>query len=167
MYVAPEPTVENLPNTMPTLEDRMKKLMIVLLSLGLLSFGTPAGAQSVEWQKLTDESLSLFHQGQYDRAIATAKKALELAEQTLDPNHPIVAASLNNLAGMYFARGRYAEAVPLSERALAIMKVALGPNHPEVASSMKNLAELYRKTGRELEAIKLDEQAAAIEAEGQ
>jgi tetratricopeptide (TPR) repeat protein len=144
----------------------MKKFMMVLVSLGILSFGAHAGAQSIEWKKLTDESISLFQQGQYDRAIATAKKALELAEQTLDPNHPIVAASLNNLAGMYFAQGRYADAVPLGERALAILEATLGPNHPEVASSMKNLAELYRKTGRELEAVKLDKRAAAIEAEG-
>lgn len=141
----------------------MKKLMIVLLSLGMLSVALHAGAQSAEWEKLTNESISFYQQGLYDRAIVAAKKALEIAELTLDPNHPTVAISLNNLAGMYFAQGQYAQAVPLSERALAIMEATLGPNHPDVAKSMRNLAELYRKTGREQAAANLEKRAAAIE----
>jgi tetratricopeptide (TPR) repeat protein len=144
----------------------LKTLLIVLLALGMLSVGNHAGAQNVEWKRLTDESISLYQQGQFDRAIVAAKKALELAETTLDPGHPAVAISLNNLAGMYFGQGRYAQAVPLSERALAILEATVGPNHPDVAGSLKNLAELYRRTGRESDAANLDKRVAAIEAAG-
>ncbi len=47
--------------------------------------------------------------------------------KALDPNHPDVATSLSNLAGLHHAQGRYAEAQPLYERALAIWEKALGP----------------------------------------
>ena len=78
------------------------------------------------------------------------------------PTHPDVAASLNNLAGLYDAQGRYAEAEPLYERALAIWEKALGPEHPDVATSLNNLAELYRDQGRYAEAEPLYERALAI-----
>ena len=38
----------------------------------------------------------------------------------LGPDHPDVAASLNNLAELYRAQGKYADAEPLYQRALVI-----------------------------------------------
>ena len=51
-----------------------------------------------------------------------------------------MAASLNNLGGLYREQGQYAEAEPLYQRALAIAEKALGPEHLEVAMSLNNLA---------------------------
>src|SRR3954452_1144789 len=48
-----------------------------------------------------------------------------LLEKALGPDHPNVAESLNNLAGLYLAQGGYAEAEPLYKRSLAIFEKAL------------------------------------------
>ena len=75
-----------------------------------------------------------------------------------------MAASLNNLAGLYRALGNYAEAEPLYKRAMAIREKALGPDHPDVAMSLENLAVLYRATNRINLAVPLEQRAAQIRA---
>src|SRR5437763_11911995 len=81
-----------------------------------------------EWDALNQEATDLFRAGKYDRAVAVAQKALQVAEQKVGPNHPDVAPSLDNLAGLYKTRGDYAKAEPLFQRALAIKEKTLGPN---------------------------------------
>ena len=51
---------------------------------------------------LTNTLVSLLEkQGRYSEAAEVAEEALAVAEKTLGPEHPDVAASLNNLAGIY------------------------------------------------------------------
>jgi len=52
------------------------------------------------------------------------KRALQIQEKTLGPEHPAVAASLNNLAGLYDNQGLYAQAEPLyaNEAVLASLR---------------------------------------------
>ena len=121
------------------------KIIMTSLLLFLFAFGTgvAAHAQGIEWKTLNDEVMSLYKQGRYDRAVVVAKKALQVAEQAVGPDHPDVATSLNNLAVLYKAQGQYAQAEPLYKRSLAIWEKALGPDHPDVATSLNNLAELY------------------------
>lgn len=145
---------------------RPMKKCIRAWSLLLLAAGTGAvvHAQGIEWKTLNDEVNFLYKQGRYDRAVVVAKKALQVAEQAVGPDHPSVAASLNNLALLYDTQGQYAQAEPLYKRSLAIREKALGPNHPDVAVSLENLAVLYRKTDREKAAQELEKRAAAIRA---
>ena len=117
-----------------------------------------------EWDTLNQEAKELYRTGKYDRAVVVAKKALEVAEKNVDPNHPDVARSLNNLAAYYYTQGQYAQAEPLYKRALAILEKALGPNHPDVATSLENLAALCRATKRDEEAETLEQRAARIRA---
>src|ERR1017187_1219989 len=126
----------------------MKNSTAVLLAT-LLSVGTSVAvqAQSSEWERLNAEAISLYKQGHYDQAVVAEKKALQLAEQNLGPDHPTVATVLNNLARAYDEQGQYAQAEPLYKRSLAIWEKALGPDHPFVATSLNNLAALYRKNG--------------------
>jgi hypothetical protein len=50
--------------------------------------------------------MTLYRAGKHDRAVVVvARKALEVAEQNLGPDHRDVATSLNNLAVLYRARG--------------------------------------------------------------
>ncbi len=85
-------------------------------------------------------------------------------EKALGPEHPQVAAGLNNLALLYKTQGKYTEAEPLYRRALAIVEKALGPEHPNAAQVLGNYAELLRKTNRDAEAAKLEARAKAIRA---
>jgi hypothetical protein len=64
----------------------------------LFGVGASAHGQGIEWEVLTKEAVSLYQKGQYDRAMVVAKKALEVAEKAVGPNHPSVATSLNNLS---------------------------------------------------------------------
>jgi Tfp pilus assembly protein PilF len=132
--------------------------------LFILCTGITAYAQGVEWETLNNEVVSLYKQGRHDRAIVVARKAIQVAEQTVGPNHPSVATGLNNLAFLYDTQGQYAQAEPLFKRSLAIWEKTVGPDHPDVATSLENIAGLYRKTGRENAAEKVEERAAAIRA---
>jgi len=49
-------------------------------------------------------------QGKYADAEPLYKRSLAIREKALGPEHPDVAASLNNLAELYRAQGKYAEA---------------------------------------------------------
>ena len=148
---------------MPIHGVRMNRLLVPLLPL-LLAFGAgvPAYAQGDAWKTLNDEVESLYRQGQYDRAIVVAKKALDVAERTVGPDHPNVATSLNNLAALYQAQGQYAQAEPLYKRSLAIREKALGLGHLLVATSLNNLALLYKTQGQYAQAEPLFKRSLAI-----
>ena len=93
------------------------------------------------------------------RRNRTTREPWLILEQTLGPEHPDVATSINNLALLYQAQGKYAEAEPLYQRALVIYEKALGPEHPYVAQSLENYALLLRATDRNAEADELEERA--------
>ena len=97
----------------------------------------------IEWKILNQEAADLYRAGKYQRAVVVAKKALEIAQETMGPDHPSVATSLNNIGELYNIQGQYAEAEPLHKRALAIREKALGPDHPDVGQSLSSLAKLY------------------------
>ena len=90
-------------------------------------FGQGAGN---EWNNLSQEAAELYRTGKYDRAVVVAKKALEVAEKNVGPDHPSVALSLNNLAALYSSQGQYAAAEPLYKRSLAIREKARVPTIP-------------------------------------
>ena len=64
-------------------------------------------------EMLNKEATSLYQKFQYDRAVVVAKKALDVAEKMVGPDHRAVAVSLNNLAELYRAQGYYAQAESL------------------------------------------------------
>ncbi len=98
--------------------------------------------------------LALFYkgQGEYNLAAVTFTKCCEEIQSRLGENHPHVATSLNNLAGLYCFQGRYTEAEPLYKHSLSLIKQLLGENNPIVATSLNNLALLYQCQGRYIEA---------------
>ena len=83
-------------------------------------------------------------------------------EKALGPDHPSVATTLNNLAGLYNTQGHYAKAEPLYKRALSIEEKALGPDHPSVATTLNNLAGLYHTQGHYAKAEPLYKRALSI-----
>eukprot|EP00959_Pyramimonas_sp_CCMP1952_P264211 5525068-Pyramimonas_sp.AAC.1 len=59
--------------------------------------------------------------GMYDDALSLYKRSLAISEKVYHgEDHPAVAQSLNNLAGLYQDMGKYDDALPLYERSLAI-----------------------------------------------
>ena len=108
----------------------------------------PAEAVVQRAECLNLQGRALHDAGDYRDAEGPFTQALALREQALGPEHPDLAQSLNNLAGLYRAQGQYAEAEPLYQRSLAILERVLRPEHPDVAASLNNLALLYDDQGR-------------------
>jgi tetratricopeptide (TPR) repeat protein len=108
---------------------------VVLLALAIaVQIPTRApGEPLAEARALNRQAVALYGQGRYAEAEPLLKRALEIRERSLGPDHPDVAESLNNLALLYESRGRSAEAEPLLKRALAIREKSLGPDRPDVA----------------------------------
>jgi serine/threonine-protein kinase len=65
-----------------------------------------------------------------------------ILEDSLDRDHPRMAAVLQGLSGVYAARGEYGAAEALLKRALDIRVRALGEGHPDVAATRDLLAKL-------------------------
>ncbi|MEE8529753.1 MAG: tetratricopeptide repeat-containing protein [Nitrosomonadaceae bacterium] len=139
------------------------KIFILSFVIIFLSYGKYVYA-STEWDRLNDKVGSLYQQGDYAGAIVIAKKTHQMAEREFGPDHSNVAASLNNLATLYFVQMQYSQARPLYKRALEIWINALGSKHPDVATGLENLAELQRKTRQDKEAESLEKRAATIRA---
>ena len=87
----------------------------------------------------------------YDEAEPLKRRALEICEQSYGPDHPAVAAALNNLALLLQDTNRRSEAEPLFRRALEISE-RHGLGHPHVADALNNLARLLHDTNRRSEA---------------
>ena len=97
---------------------------------------------------LNQAGFFLHDQGRYSEAEPLYQEALALRQRLLGNDHPDVATSLNNLAGLYGAQGRYSEAEPLYQEALALRQRLLGNDHPYVATSLFNLGSLRYGQGQ-------------------
>jgi tetratricopeptide (TPR) repeat protein len=75
-----------------------------------------------------------------------------MRQRLFSGDHPDVASSLNNLAGLYLSQGRNADAEPLYRQALEMERRLFSGDHPDVAISLNNLAGLYESQGRNGEA---------------
>jgi tetratricopeptide (TPR) repeat protein len=71
-------------------------------------------------------------QGNYSFAEPWNKDCLEVVRKRLGEEHPSVAMSLNNLAGLYHSQGKYKEAEPLFRSALEKKKRLLLPSQPKI-----------------------------------
>ena len=78
----------------------------------------------------------------YEGAEPLYRRALEINEKVLGPDHPDTAQILNNLAGLLHDKGDYEGAEPLYRRALEICEKVLGPDHPDTAQILNNLVGL-------------------------
>jgi len=97
-------------------------------------------------------ALLLFNKSLYRDAEPLMRRALQIGEDSLGPNHPNVAIQLSNLAQLLQDTSRLADAEPLMRRALQIGEDSLGPNHPNVAIRLNNLAQLLKATNRLVDA---------------
>lgn len=124
------------------------------------------------WQNnLTDDKFILpfvglgrFHEGQglYSKAASWYEECLSAARSRFGESHPAVAASLRNLAYLYWAQGRYSEAEPLYLQALQLNTRLLGEENSVVASNLNDLAYLYESQGRYAEAEPFYSKALAL-----
>ncbi|MEW6265782.1 MAG: CHAT domain-containing tetratricopeptide repeat protein [Thermodesulfobacteriota bacterium] len=143
----------------------LKGLILAALIGQAFLLSTPAKCQQDPLEKaasLNQKALHLYQAGRYREAIKPAAEALALAEKTLGPEAPVIAALLNNLAINHEALGELDQAAVLFKRALVINEKTLGPDDPETATNLNNLAECHRRLSRYSQAEPLYERAIAI-----
>jgi tetratricopeptide (TPR) repeat protein len=119
--------------------------------------------RSLEAARLLNQTGFYLHErAYYTQTESLYRKALEIVENIVGPEHLVTATALNSLAELYYAQGRYNEAESLHKRALTIREKALGPEHHDVAISLNNLAEMYRIQGRYADAELFHQQALKV-----
>ncbi|KAA8580697.1 hypothetical protein FQN60_013655, partial [Etheostoma spectabile] len=96
------------------------------------------------------------------QAVAPLQRSLEIRETALDPDHPSVARSLHQLAGVYVQWKKYGNAEQLYKQALEISENAYGAEHASVARELESLAMLYQKQNKYEQAEKLRKRSVKI-----
>ncbi|XP_028290480.1 nephrocystin-3 isoform X2 [Gouania willdenowi] len=96
------------------------------------------------------------------QAVAPLQRSLEIRETALDPDHPSVAQSLHQLAGVYVQWKKYGNAEQLYKQALEISENAYGAEHASVARELDSLAMIYQKQNKYEQAEKLRKRSVKI-----
>ena len=89
----------------------------------------------------------LWSQGRYEAAEPLYRRALDVRERKLGPEHPNTLGTMGNLAMLLCAKGDYRAAEPLYQRALDALERVLGPEHPVTLTSVNSLAALLVQKG--------------------
>jgi CHAT domain-containing protein/Tfp pilus assembly protein PilF len=97
-----------------------------------------------EAEGLNAKGEAAYEAGEYVKAEALFRRALEVRRKVLPAGHRLTAASLNNLATPLQAQNRLAEAEPLLREALEIDRKGLPKGHPDIAFDLTNLAGLLQ-----------------------
>jgi TonB family protein len=103
---------------------------------------TSSAQALAEASRLSLTVVKLYNEGKYDEALPSAKRALELRERALGPDHEMVQSALLNLAEIYTAKKKYGEAQKLVERLLKTYEKTVGPEDAGAAIFQDKLAFL-------------------------
>jgi tetratricopeptide (TPR) repeat protein len=87
-------------------------------------------------------------QGEYERAIALHREALELRRANEGERSAGVGLSLQNLGAAQYKMGDYTACLQTQQQAHAILAEALGPRHPKTATPLLNLGAAAFSLGR-------------------
>jgi tetratricopeptide (TPR) repeat protein len=93
-----------------------------------------------------------FFLGNNDDARRLLLRALDIVEQHMGTDHPMLVRTLNNLASLAARTGHREEAGERLRRGLDIAERRLGPEHPVYAALLANYAELLRLGGEKSQA---------------
>jgi tetratricopeptide (TPR) repeat protein len=80
------------------------------------------------------------------------EQALDIRKKILVKDHPDLAETFNDFAGLYKAQGKYKEAEVFYNNALDIRKKILVKDHPDLAETYNDFAGLYQDQGKYTEA---------------
>ncbi len=115
-----------------------------------------------EADRLTERYTAHYRRSEFTEALDLARRQLELLREHLEPRHPRIADTLNDIGLFCQDLGRYDEAVELTATALEMRREVLGAGHPDVAESWNNLARLHWLRGEFDEVLPALTSAVAI-----
>jgi len=100
-----------------------------------------------EMVSLVRQGAAKLEAGNDTEAVDYLRKALEIGDRTVGPDHPDLIILLNDLTRIYLRQSAYAAAEPLLLRLLEMKRVK-GEDHPEVATVLASLATVRQGLGR-------------------
>jgi tetratricopeptide (TPR) repeat protein len=103
------------------------------------------------------------NQGDYQEALISYQKALEVYQKTLPEDHPDLATSYNNIGQVYNSIGEYSKALSYYQNSLEIYQKTLDSNHPSLAISYNNIGWVHKFMGDYPKALESHEKALEIE----
>ena len=86
-----------------------------------------------------------YQQGRYPEAERLFRRALDIQQRVLGPDHPDVGGTFNNLGGLYYQQHEYQRALESYEQARRVLEKSLGPKHPTVLGLTNNIGETLWK----------------------
>ncbi|WP_193200975.1 tetratricopeptide repeat protein, partial [Nostoc sp. MG11] len=122
--------IKSIKDVVPHLEDLGNRLILEIQAkeTQIISIASVPNDQVI-WVFV---GIGRFYEGQglYKLAESWNEQCLNVCQALFDGDHPDVATSLNNLAGLYDSQGRYSEAEPLYTQALEMRKRLFNGDHP-------------------------------------
>lgn len=94
----------------------------------------------------------------YEQAKAYCRKAMEIRERILPPNHVYLAFGENTLGSILMWEEQYKEAYKHLKRSADILEYNFGPSHPQVLKIKTNIAILHTDLGERMKARTLYKQ---------
>ncbi|MBD2338796.1 tetratricopeptide repeat protein [Calothrix sp. FACHB-156] len=138
--------IERIRDVVLHLEDLGQRLIVEVKQAKEQQINFPASVpqNKVFWVFM---GVSRFYEGQglFPLAEPWCEECVNVCQALFADDHPDVASSLNNLAGLYKSQGRYSEAEPLYIEALAMCQRVLDVNHPSTVTIRENLTILQRQ----------------------
>ncbi|HEX8699453.1 MAG TPA: tetratricopeptide repeat protein, partial [Myxococcaceae bacterium] len=110
--------------------------------------------------------LLLYRKGEHAQAMASLRRALEIWEKVLGPEHPQLTDAHTGMGIVLNAQGRYDEALVHYRHALEVIRRAYGPEHPLCAVHLNNMATSLRLQGKVSEAVTVQTEALALSERG-
>ncbi|MDZ8070728.1 MAG: tetratricopeptide repeat protein [Nostoc sp. DedQUE08] len=146
---APSEHIESIRDIVPHLEDLGKRIIAEMKEAKEAQIISLASVPNDKVASIF-AGVGRFYQGQglYKLAEPWHKDCVNVCQVLFAGDHPDVATSLNELAGLYHNQGRYSDAEPLNINALAMRKRLFDGDHLDVATSSISLAFLYYSQGR-------------------
>lgn len=102
------------------------------------------------------------YRGEAEETLALQRRALEVFETTLGPEHEHTMAAAENTAAMLSALERYAEALPVAERVVATLERTKGPDHPDLVGALQEVSRALRHLDRVEDSRAFIERAVAL-----
>ncbi len=112
---------------------------------------------------LNQTAVFLTETERYDEAATLFSEVLDLAEQTLEVDHPVRAQALEDLGVLERRRQRLTAAESALRESLEIRRRIFGAEHPEVALTLTGLAEtLAQDSSRDTQALSYLDRALRV-----
>jgi serine/threonine protein kinase/tetratricopeptide (TPR) repeat protein len=122
-------------------------------------YGEGSATLGIAWNNLANALSDIPEK--YGEAETAYLESVRILESSLEPGHPEIANSHNNLGSLYVKMERWQDAVEQHRIGLKLRTAALGPDHPNTTASRVGLALAMNKLGQSAEAEAMLRQAKA------